>query len=67
MTAYQPKGRTDESSYDYTDDPRSLRMKFSDEDLREALDFAHNGYAILKFDYEEDVPVAAVRAALEES
>lgn len=67
-SSYQPKGRTDESSYDYTDDPRQLAMKFSAAELREEIAFAEeNGSdsAMLKFDYEEYVPLQAVREAAE--
>lgn len=65
--SYQPRGRTDESSYDYTDDPAQLRMKFSTDKLREELRYAEErGYSTvqLKFDYEEEVPIEAVREAL---
>lgn len=62
---YKPKGRTDESSYDYTDDPRELSWRFSRERLQEALaEASTDGVTQLKFDYEEWVPAEAVREAL---
>jgi hypothetical protein len=65
--AYQPKGRTDEASFDYTDDPAGLLMRFDREVLDDELAFAEregNQWCVLKFDYEEHVPIEAVRAAL---
>jgi hypothetical protein len=61
--AYVPKGRTDQSSHDYTDDPKELAAKFSRAQLEDAL--TDKGSSVmLKFDYEESVPRAAVEAAL---
>lgn len=64
---YVPKGRTDEASYDYTDDPRSLATSFGKERLQVALDDAEpeDKYVVLKFDYEEHVPRQAVEEALQ--
>jgi hypothetical protein len=64
---YVPKGRTDEESEDYTDDPRSLVMKFDREELVEAAEEARadgKAEALLKFDYEEWVPLQAVEEAI---
>lgn len=64
---YKPKGKTDEDSYDYTDDPQGLLdAKGADklqDDFQYALDHGHK-YATIKFDYEESVPLEAVRDAL---
>lgn len=57
---YVPRGKTDEESYDYTDVPEQLAMKFDRGRLVEAL----NEDGMLKFDYEEYVPKPAIRAAL---
>lgn len=67
-SSYQPKGRTDESSYDYTDNPRHLAMKFDRDRLLRAIREAEEDgdeSAMLKFDYEEYVPLQAVREAAE--
>lgn len=63
---YQPRGRTDEASYDYTDSPAALAASFGRERLEEALTELEDGdtHVMLKFDYEEWVPVEAVREAL---
>jgi hypothetical protein len=63
---YVPQGRTDESSYDYTDRPTDLASKFDKDQLQRALDEAEPGdkSVMLKFDYEEYVPIEAVREAL---
>jgi peptidoglycan hydrolase-like protein with peptidoglycan-binding domain len=60
---YVPKGRTDESSYDYTDKPQSLAMSFTVEQLEDALQDKGDS-VVLKFDYEEYVPRQAVEEAL---
>ncbi len=57
---YAPKGRTDEASADYTDDPRTLATRFRREQLEDALEDG-----VLKFDYEEYVPAEAIREAIE--
>jgi len=64
---YQPQGRTDESSYDYDDDPQALALKFSQDQLESALAEAEPGdtSVVLKFDYEENVPIQAVQEAVE--
>jgi hypothetical protein len=64
---YVPKGRTDESSFDYTDVPADLAMKFDKEQLQQAVDEAEadgSDYGTLKFDYEEQVPLQAIKEAL---
>ena len=64
---YEPRGRTDEASYDYTDDPGELAAAFDRDYLRRALSRAEERgrrWCVLKFDFEENVPVEAVRAAL---
>jgi len=58
-TTYVPQGRTDQASYDYTDDPRNLAASFTLEQLKEAL---QDG--MLKFDFEEHVPLEAIREAI---
>lgn len=65
-TPYKPQGRTDESSYDYTDHPANLADTFGASKLQQAIDDAGKGatHATLKFDYEENVPIKAVREAL---
>lgn len=65
--AYVPKGRTDEQSADYTDDPRQLAQKFDRQELEMARDDATTAgkdHAMLKFDYEEWVPLEAVEEAI---
>lgn len=64
---YQPQGRTEQASYDYTDDPAQLRHKFDRailaESLRDAEEYGDKSVC-LKFDFEEYVPIEAVREAL---
>ncbi len=64
--SYSPRGRTDEASFDYTDHPVALAASFGRERLQRALDEAEpdDKFVMLKFDYEEWVPVEAVREAL---
>lgn len=58
---YAPRGRTDESSFDYTDDPQQLATRFGAARLKEALE---DEWPILKFDYEESVPREAIQEAI---
>lgn len=65
--AYQPRGRTDEASFDYTDVPADLLASFGRERLQEELAHAEaegSSWCTLKFDYEESVPIEAIREAL---
>jgi len=59
-----PQGRTDQASYDYTDEPGMLAWAFTKEQLQSALDEDDGDAVMLKFDYEEMVPRPAVEAAL---
>lgn len=56
---YIPQGRTDQASYDYTDNPQDLANKFTRPTLVDALEDG-----VLKFDYEEYVPKEAIQAAI---
>ncbi|WJZ48510.1 hypothetical protein [Actinomycetia phage DSL-LC01] len=71
--SYAPKGRTDEDSTDYTDDPAVLAQKFSREELARALadavlpgdDGTSTGRGTLEFDAgDEAVPAEALYEAL---
>lgn len=72
--SYTPKGRTDEDSADYTDDPSVLSQKFSREELARALAEAvlpgedgepATGRGLLEFDAgSESVPAEAIYEAL---
>jgi hypothetical protein len=71
---YSPRGRTDESSTDYTDDPSVLSQKFTKEELARALAEAvlpgedgeqASGAGSLEFDAgEETVPAEALYEAI---
>lgn len=57
--------RCDEGDSDhYHGDPRELADRRSLQDLRYALEDATDGFACVKFDTEEDVPVADVEVAI---
>jgi len=56
---YVPLGRTDQASHDYTDFPQQLADRFSRQQLTDALEDG-----VLKFDYEEHVPMRAIQEAL---
>jgi len=74
---YEPRGRTDETSEDYTDDPSELSTRFSQEELAKALREAvmpsesgdrAEGLGNLEFsDGDETVPAEALYEALQMS
>lgn len=73
---YAPRGRRNQASDDYTDDPADLAINFDEEELADALqqavtpedDFSDaNGVGQLRFsEGDEDVPAAALYQALRE-
>jgi ADP-ribose pyrophosphatase YjhB (NUDIX family)/DNA polymerase III epsilon subunit-like protein/predicted DNA-binding transcriptional regulator YafY len=68
---YRPKGRTDQLSDDYTDDPEILATEFDLVELGEAASRGiadGTGMGPLQFDRDqEDVPVEAILEAIEKS
>jgi ADP-ribose pyrophosphatase YjhB (NUDIX family)/DNA polymerase III epsilon subunit-like protein/predicted DNA-binding transcriptional regulator YafY len=68
---YRPKGRTDQVSPDYTDDPEVLATQFDMVELAEAASRGiadGSGMGSLQFDVDdEDVPVEALLDALEKT
>lgn len=67
---FEPKGRTNQDSPDYTDDPAELAQKFSEDELLDGLSealFNPEGAGPLSFDGgDEDVPAEAIYNALAE-
>jgi hypothetical protein len=74
---YEPEGRNEEESSDYTDDPIEIGQKFDPRDLVQALEQGAipqnkgenaTGYGVLRFNGgDEFVPVQAIYNALDEA
>ena len=65
---FTPRGRTNQDSPDYTDDPAELAQRFDADELRDGMAEAlqGNGRGNLPFEQDEEVPAAALYQAMRE-